>query len=37
MLGKLIKWDLAADRNKYIVLYAATLLVSVVLVATGKI
>ena len=37
MLGKLIKWDLAADRNKYIVLYAATLLVSVMLVATGKI
>lgn len=37
MLGKLIKWDLAADWKKYSVLYAATLLVSVMLVATGKI
>ena len=37
MLGKLIKWDLAADWKKYSVLYAATLLVSVMLVATGQI
>lgn len=37
MLGKLIKWDLAADWKKYPVLYAATLLVSIMLAATGKI
>ena len=37
MLGKLIKWDLMADWKKYSVLYAATLIVSVMLVATGKI
>lgn len=37
MLGKLIKWDLAADWKKYSALYAATLLVSVMLTVTIKI
>lgn len=37
MLGKLIKWDLAADWKKYTTLYAATLLVSVMLSVTIKI
>ena len=37
MLGKLIKYDLMADWKKYITLYAATLLVSVMLFTTGKI
>lgn len=37
MLGKLIKYDLMADWKKYSALYAATLLVSVMLFTTGKI
>ncbi len=37
MLGKLIKWDLMADWKKYSALYAATLLVSVMLLTMGKI
>lgn len=37
MLRKLIKYDLMADWKKYSVLYAATLLVSVMLFITGKI
>lgn len=37
MLGKLIKYDLMADWKKYSALYAATLLVSVMLLTMGKI
>ncbi|MDE6600227.1 MAG: ABC transporter permease, partial [Oscillospiraceae bacterium] len=37
MLGKLIKYDLMADWKKYATLYAATLLVSIMLFTTGKI
>ena len=37
MLGKLIKYDLMADWKKYTTLYAATLLVSIMLYTTGKI
>lgn len=37
MLGKLIKYDLMADWKKYAVLYAATLLVSIMLFTVGKI
>ncbi|MDE7302760.1 MAG: ABC transporter permease, partial [Oscillospiraceae bacterium] len=37
MLGKLIKYDLMADWKKYSALYAATLLVSVMLLIMSKI
>ena len=37
MLGKLIKYDLMADWKKYTTLYAATLLVSIMLFTTGQI
>lgn len=37
MLGKLIKYDLMADWKKYTVLYAATLLVSIMLFTMDKI
>ena len=37
MLGKLIKYDLMADWKKYSALYAATLLVSVMMFTMGKI